>query len=162
MREAKKILQHVLIVTLLSVAAGVATRLPLFRQFLAGEFRESFIARDRYPGIRFVSLQEAEDVFAAPGASVFIDARPAGVFRDGHIPGAKNVPYAAGATRIPAALASLPRNTGLLIYCEGGECQSSQGLAKLLAGDGFTNIRILAGGWDEWARARLPTERGDD
>ena len=71
------------------------------------------------------------------------------------------MPYAARETRIPASVSGLPKDKALLVYCEGGECQSSQGLAKLLAGAGFTDIRILAGGWEDWTRAGLPVERGD-
>jgi 3-mercaptopyruvate sulfurtransferase SseA len=35
-------------------------------------------------------------------------------------------------------------------------------LAKRLHDEGFKDIRVLSGGWEEWKKAGLPKETGDD
>ncbi len=161
MSETKQVLRHAVLVVLLSAAAGFAARPSLVKKFLAGEFRKSFFIKAEFPAIRMISLQEAEDAFASGGAFVFMDARAESFFREGHVPGARSVPYRAGETRLPAAVLELPRSRGLIVYCEGGDCQSSLALAKLLAAAGFGDIRVVTGGWAEWTKAGLPQESGE-
>jgi 3-mercaptopyruvate sulfurtransferase SseA len=49
----------------------------------------------------------------------------------------------------------------IVVYCEGGDCQSSLALAKRLHDEGFKDIRVMTGGWAEWIKAGLPAETGD-
>ena len=48
----------------------------------------------------------------------------------------------------------------LVIYCTGGDCQASEDTAILLEQAGYTNIAIMAAGFDEWKDAGLPTAEG--
>ena len=58
-----------------------------------------------------------------------------------------------------AELAALyPPDKRLVVYCQGGDCQTSQSLARLLHDRGFKDIRIYGGGWTEWSAAGLPAE----
>ena len=50
----------------------------------------------------------------------------------------------------------------IVVYCEGGDCQSSLLQAKRLSDEGFQDIRVMTGGWAEWKRTGLPAEKGDD
>ena len=161
MSETRKVLRHALLIVLLSAVVGLAARPSLLKRFLAGEFRETFLVKADYPAIRMVSVREAEDAFASGGTFVFIDARAETVFREGHVPGARSVPYKADETKLPDSLLALPRDRGLVVYCEGGDCQSSLGLAKLCAAAGFKDIRVVTGGWAEWTKAGLPRETGE-
>jgi rhodanese-related sulfurtransferase len=54
---------------------------------------------------------------------------------------------------------AFPADQLLVVYCEGGDCQTSVSLAKLIHQRGFTDIRILFGGWEEWSAAGLPEQR---
>ena len=56
----------------------------------------------------------------------------------------------------------IPLERTLVVYCEGGDCQASIGLARLLHDAGFHDIRVLAGGWAEWRAAGLPESKDDD
>jgi len=65
-------------------------------------------------------------------------------------------------TRLPSFFERLPLEGALVVYCEGGDCQSSLALAKRLSKAGFGDIRVFSGGWAEWEKAGLPVEKGDD
>ncbi len=126
-----------------------------------GEFRETFLSQAEYPGIRLITLQETEDLWAA-GETAFFDARPERPFREGHVPRARNLPATDSKLKIPPDLLELPRERTIVVYCEGGDCQSSLALAKRLHDEGFKDIRVMTGGWEEWEKAGLPEEKGDD
>ncbi len=161
MKDSRRIVGQAALLVLLSVAAGFATHIPLVKRFLAGEFRETFLSSREYPGIRLITTREAEDLFASGGSALFIDARSAGAFREGHVVGARSVPYDGPGMRIPDELLAIPRDRTLVVYCEGGDCRSSLGLAKLIHDKGFKDIRVMTGGWTEWTRSGLPTETGN-
>jgi rhodanese-related sulfurtransferase len=165
----KKTLAQIILIVLVSCLLGAAVNFSLLRRFVAGEFRQSFINEREYAGIRFITLAEAEDLFAQKmqtgEGAVFIDSRSRQEFAAGHIPGALSLPVAElkgrGKTAtekvLPQALAFLSGQV-LVVYCEGGDCQTSVSLAKLIHERGFTDIRILSGGWEEWTAAGLPEE----
>jgi rhodanese-related sulfurtransferase len=44
----------------------------------------------------------------------------------------------------------------LVLYCDGGDCESSTALARILSERGVRNIRVMLGGWVEWLKAGLP------
>jgi len=56
----------------------------------------------------------------------------------------------------------LPKERTFVVYCEGGSCQSSLLVARRLHDEGFKDIRVMTGGWEEWKKAGLPEERDDD
>ena len=144
----------------LGVLLAAAVHFPLVKRFVRGEFRETFLSRAEYPGVRLITLQEAEDLWAA-GEAVLFDARPERLFRESHVPRARNLPAMESKLKIPPDLLELPRERTLVVYCEGGDCQSSLALAKRLHDEGFKDIRVMTGGWEEWKKAGLPEEKGD-
>ncbi len=157
----KKILQHAAVILALGAILGLGTNLALVRRFLKGEFRETFLSADRYPGIRMITLPEAGDLLVGRQA-LFLDARAAGLFGDGHIPEARSVPYEDLRAAIPEEILALDRSRTIVIYCEGGDCQSSLAAAKLLHERGFRDLRIIEGGWEAWKLAGLPEIREND
>lgn len=92
----------------------------------------------------------------------FLDARLARDFEAGRISGALHMSH----TRLSAGdgleeimIFSPPESGDLLvIYCTGGDCQASEDTAILLEAAGYTNIAIMAAGYDEWLEAGLPVE----
>jgi len=144
----------------LSVLLAAAVHFPLVKRFARGEFRETFLSEAEYPGIRLITLQEGEDLWAA-GEAVVFDARSERLFRESHVPRARNLPATESKLKIPPDLLELPRERTLVVYCEGGDCQSSLALAKRLHDEGFKDIRVMTGGWAEWIKAGLPAETGD-
>jgi rhodanese-related sulfurtransferase len=155
----KKIAAEIAAVTTLSFVLGTAVHLPLIRRFFAGEFRSGFLDREKYPDIRFVTLAEAEDLFSqGAGAAVFLDSRRGEDFAAGHIAGARSIPLNDHKQGLPDGILAYPLDHTLVVYCEGGDCQTSIALAKLIRLKGFRDIRIFSGGWAEWSAAGLPTE----
>lgn len=155
MSETRRTLLRALALGALAVAFAVAFHFPLIGRFVRGEFRETFFQATAYPGIRMITLQETEDLWRS-GAAAVLDARAAGFFERGHIPGARSVPAGGG---LPEDLTGGARGRTVLVYCEGGDCQSSLTLARRLHDDGFKDIRVFSGGWEAWSGAGLPEEK---
>jgi thiosulfate/3-mercaptopyruvate sulfurtransferase len=96
-----------------------------------------------------------------------------GAVRGGHIPGAKNVPWARAAAEdgtfrdrkelegIYAGEAGLSPDSDVVVYCRIGERSSHTWfvLHHLL---GFPNVRNYDGSWTEWGNSvRVPIHRGE-
>ncbi len=75
---------------------------------------------------------------------VLIDARDAGQFAKGHIPGAINMDW----RQVLAKRSSIPKDKPVLIYCNTGSLSAQAGFALRVAG--WDNLRILQGGMEEW------------
>ena len=75
---------------------------------------------------------------------VLIDARDAGQFAKGHIPGAINMDW----RQVLAKRALIPKDKPVLIYCNTGSLSAQAGFALRVAG--WDNLRILQGGMEEW------------
>jgi len=94
-------------------------------------------------------------------AALILDARDAEEYREGHVPGARNLTYEQAATD-PALLEKLdPGGRPIIVYCGGGECEVSMQLANELIGDGFKRVAVYLGGFPEWHTANKPVERGE-
>lgn len=75
---------------------------------------------------------------------VVIDARDAGQFAKGHIPGAINMDW----RQVLAQRDRIPKDKPVLIYCNTGSLSAQAGFALRVAG--WDNVRILQGGMEEW------------
>src|SRR4030042_4405655 len=166
----QRIIRGILVIVFLSTVLAAVFNLSLLRRFAAGEFRQGFIDRRDYAGTRCITLAETQDLFAQKmqGAEgfLFIDSRGHDDFAAGHIPGALAVPLdsiqRSGKTEAGSEWAGtldFPGAQTLIVYCEGGDCQTSIALAKIIHDKGYKDIRIFTGGWAEWSGAGLPEER---
>ncbi len=154
-------------ILLAGLVLGGVVHFSLLSRFLAGEFRHSFLDPLKYAGIRFIALQETQDLLES-GEALFIDSRASREFAAGHIPGALSLPLeemkGSGGSEEEARkslsprLLSFSRDKTLVIYCEGGDCQTSLALARLIHDLGFQDIRVFEGGWAEWSALGLPAE----
>jgi len=91
-------------------------------------------------------------------AFVLVDALPPMSYAHSHLPGAINLPPSAldagvAARRIP------DKNTEIVVYCAGPECEDSVMTAQRLQALGYTNVHHYPGGKNEWREAGLPLER---
>lgn len=73
-----------------------------------------------------------------------IDARDAGQFAKGHIPGSVNMEW----RQVLARRNEIPKGRMVLIYCNTGTLSAQAGFALRVAG--WDNVRILQGGIAEW------------
>ncbi len=144
----------------LSVVCGLGFNYSLIKKYCRGEFEHGFFHFKDYPSLVFISLGEAEELFLK-GEALFIDSREKEAFREGHIPGARNIPFEAhGEESLPFPGLLLERT--LVVYCDGSECQSSVELARTLHRQGFKDLRVFFGGWAEWLEAGLPAATEND
>lgn len=104
-----------------------------------------------------IDVAAARNLFES-GAALFIDARHEFDFKLGHIKGAVNLPLKDFEAR-KSTLAFFPKNKTIVTYCDGAECNSSIALAAKLFAEGFMDVRIFFGGWNEWNAHQLPTEK---
>jgi rhodanese-related sulfurtransferase len=87
--------------------------------------------------------------------ALFIDARPAAQFGEGHIPGAINV-YAEDFNPNIPMLLKIPNDTLVVAYCGGGLCELSHELADKLRALGFKRVVVYTGGTTEWNEKNYP------
>ena len=55
-------------------------------------------------------------------------------------------------------LKDLPRDREIVTYCACPKDQASIAAAQILQGGGFTRVRVLQGGWQEWLRVNGPVQ----
>ena len=158
MSDARRVLTQAAALIALSVLVGAAVHFPLVGRFARGEFRETFFQASDYPGVRLITLEEAEDIWRTQTA-VFIDARRGGLYSEGHVPRSLSLPADESARTLPSLVMALARVGTVVVYCEGGDCQSSLALAKRLHEAGCRDVRVFTGGWEEWRAAGLPEEK---
>lgn len=106
-----------------------------------------------------VKLAYAKRFFDAGGA-LFVDAREAPEYAEGHIAGALSVPFD-DAVKNPALLDPF-KKTGkpLILYCGGGDCELSKDLAKNMLADGIRKVLVFTEGLPAWKAAGYPMDAG--
>ena len=99
-----------------------------------------------------------------PGSGVwFLDARRAEAHGEARIAGALSMPSArlSGGDGVFALLdAGAEPGDLFVIYCTGGDCEASLFTAEMLEVAGYRNSVVMEAGFDAWAEAGLPVERG--
>ena len=76
-----------------------------------------------------------------------LDVRDAGRFAKDHIPGAMNIEW----RQVFAQRAKLPKDKTILVYCNTSSFAGQ--VAMALRMDGYENVRLLHGGYNEWKAA---------
>ncbi len=83
-----------------------------------------------------------------------IDVRSREAFQDGHIPGAKMIPFEEFRMRAP----EFSEYSESIVYCYNAHCQLGDNAARWLADKGYS-VRLLIGGFDVWEKFGHPTEK---
>ncbi len=91
------------------------------------------------------------------GNALIIDARNSEPYIKGHIPTAINIPFL-DVFNYVETLQSVPRDTLIIIYCEGVHCELSKNLSQFLKGMNFTRIFLYHDGIEVWNAQNLPLE----
>ena len=73
-----------------------------------------------------------------------LDVRDSAQFAAAHVPGAANIEW----RQVFARRAGLPRDKTILVYCNTSSFAAQ--VAMALRMDGFENVRLLYGGFNEW------------
>lgn len=99
--------------------------------------------------------------FQEANGALFVDSRDRAEFLDGHVPGAVNLPFDRAAGD-PVALESLDSGgRPIIVYCGGGECETSINLGWMLIESGHSRVAFVRGGFPEWEASGYPVARGE-
>lgn len=98
---------------------------------------------------------------AHPGPLLWIDARSATEFADGHIPEAIPLTLDDWDSQIVELLARWQPGMRVIVYCDDRACGSSRTVAEKLRREyQFDDVLILHGGWSAWRKSQpLPQPR---
>ncbi len=102
-----------------------------------------------------ISLQDASRLFTS-GQAVFLDARAAEDFAEGHIEGALSLPLFSFTQDFDALKSQMEGRT-VITYCDGEACELSRDLADQLKAHGLKDVLVLKNGWTLWKNSGLPT-----
>lgn len=108
-----------------------------------------------------ITLEEARELCSSRKA-VFVDARSAEAYREGHILCARSLPLNEVDRHMDSFMAAVPMEEMIIAYCDGVECSLSEDLAKALYFRGYDNTKVLINGWTRWVEAGLPVGQGDE
>jgi rhodanese-related sulfurtransferase len=87
---------------------------------------------------------------------VVVDTQPKGAYDLGHVKGAINFPWAME-LKSPG---NLPKNKTLILYCDCSHEEDSTDVAnQLMKKWGYTNLKILEGGWSKWQELGYPIDK---
>ena len=107
---------------------------------------------------RTISREQLSSLIASGAAPLLFEALPARYFDDAHLPGARNMPHDEVAALAPRLAPD--RMAPIVVYCANPACQNSHIAAGRLQQLGYTDVRVYAGGKQDWIEAGLPVEQG--
>jgi len=82
--------------------------------------------------------------------TVLIDARRVADYEAGHLDGAINIPVDSNDTFRHDAMRGVDKSLKLVLYCQSSRCPFAETVAAKLKSDGFSNLSIYKGGWNDW------------
>jgi rhodanese-related sulfurtransferase len=153
MNELTKIATQVAALLVLSVSLAFITnaarddRLPLIMPFPPTNQCPS----SEKPGIP-VDVRGALKLFGKPG-TVFVDARKRDAFQQGHIQGARNIPYSFVEPLSKETLDALRDYKSVIVYCNSKDSEASKLMAGELAQAGIKTVAYLEKGFLAWGKA---------
>ncbi|MGM0533931.1 MAG: rhodanese-like domain-containing protein [Campylobacterota bacterium] len=103
--------------------------------------------------LKKISKERAKTLYDKD-AALFIDARPAKLFKVGTIMGSVNIPSNLPESKV--GLLPQDKDAKIVSYCNGPKCHHSSKLAKKLVKRGYSNVVVYDGGYPEWKEAEYP------
>ena len=106
-----------------------------------------------------IQISKVKALFDAKAGTI-VDAREPVDYKEGHIPGAINLPYDEVVTD-PERLEKFdPEGKPIIVYCGGGTCELSMNLGFALVNAGKKKVLVFMGGWPEWSTSGYPIAKG--
>lgn len=121
----------------------------LFRALLAALLLLTGLAcQAETSAVGAITPAELAQRLKAPNPPIVLDVRTREEYAAGHIDNAVNIPY----DELERRLGEIPgsKSSEIVVYCRSGK---RAGVAeKILIEKGYTNIKDLAGHWQEWSK----------
>jgi len=108
--------------------------------------------------IPLIDEKEARKLFNDPG-TIFVDTRESDDYAKRHVKGAILLTPEGKEERFAAVEMLLPRESRLILYCYGPECDMAEKVAEFLVDLEYTNIAIMRAGFPAWLKAGYPIEQ---
>ena len=155
----KLVLLRALVIQILGIGAGLIYTVIFSEQLLFGEVEIS----KKQDDITYVSLDSLQKAIQSESKILLVDGRSESAYHRGHILGAVNIPYIQRDYFSEQLLSNVARETPIIVYCSGKNCNTSVELAKSLSQKfGFIHVQVFAGGWEEWIKGKNPIQTGLD
>jgi hydroxyacylglutathione hydrolase len=121
---------------------------------ISGFFDDKVVEVRRKSGTRLetIGIVDVASLDRANGDIALIDVRSTGEFAHGHVPGARSIPLG----DLTARLAEIPRNRPVVVHCQSGGRAAIA--ASILKANGFSDVRLFPGGFDEWRESGRSVE----
>lgn len=116
----------------------------------------SFLRRSAAaPSFQTITADQYKTQFMdAAAAHTLVDVRTVGEFREGHLPGAINIPL----DLLPLQLGKIPDGQSVVVVCASGS--RSRSGSQALVNAGRTQVYNLGGGTMGWMMRGYPVQRG--
>jgi rhodanese-related sulfurtransferase len=142
--------------TLLLGAVALVTASTAFAREAAQPAAAPAAAASAQPAAKMAQMsQEAllEHQAKHPQHLFVLDVRSPEEFKEGHVPGAVNIPYDQMASR----LAEVPKDKDVVLYCRSGRRAGIA--AEVLGNNGYTRLSHLEGDMPAWIEKGRPVEK---
>jgi len=124
---------------------------------LVEHWQEKVLNEQLTGGLPAVSLREAKELHER-GEALFVDARDPDFYKQGHIPGAINLPVRDYELVFPEVKEKIMAALRVITYCDGASCEMSVELTEKLLFSGLDRVEIFTGGIQQWKGAGLPVD----
>src|SRR5262245_1724306 len=104
------------------------------------------------PPLAEVTAAQVRDAIVR-GDTLIIDARAPVEYHAGHIDGAVNVQAYPVTEPWPASVQQTPKDRPVIVYCAAEHCKVAAVVGATLLAEGFTDVRLYPGGWEDWIKA---------
>lgn len=91
---------------------------------------------------------------------LLLDSRPSAKYRAGHLPGAENM-LLSGIDPNKKRDKRLDSYDKIVVYADNPGSASAKGLVKRLLTMRYDDVRLFAGGYDQWVKSGLDVEKSE-
>lgn len=93
---------------------------------------------------------------------VVLDVRHKDFYEMGHLPGALSFPLSDYDQYLDTFLKTMKKDTKLLVYCSGFDCETSHTFANRLVALNYTDVKVFPGGFGQWQEMGFEIEKNDE
>ncbi len=117
--------------------------------------QEESDSQSEFSELHSISLEQAYKLYS--NNILFIDARNKSDYDYSHILNAVSLPVFQFED-YKTILEKIEVNQPIVVYCNGPDCDMSEMLANKLYELGYHKLFVFTGGWEEWEKAKYPSE----
>jgi rhodanese-related sulfurtransferase len=150
-------------ILLLAAALGVGLQWQLVRLSWTGalpgllEQQREQRRQVEFQGVKTLNLAQAYEIFQK-GQALFVDARNPEEFAELHIAGAVNLSRERLDQEGARALAGIPVDREMVVYCGMVSCDAALKTAEKLQTMGYSRVLVFMGGFRAWDDAGYPAD----